>query len=99
MISANLTNSTRKAVYRRDGFRCALCDSTDGIQIHHALPRSLGGSNSPMNLVTLCWRCHALAHGTNLYDAPDFAPDDIELAVVEYLSDFYAEQGQVWDPR
>ena len=27
MISAKLDNKTRKAVYRRDHFRCVLCDS------------------------------------------------------------------------
>ncbi len=33
MISANIPTSTRKAIYRRDGYRCALCDSTQYLQI------------------------------------------------------------------
>ena len=28
--------------------------------------KPLGGSDDEMNLVTLCWRCHAEAHGTFL---------------------------------
>lgn len=68
MISANIPNSTRRAVYARDGYRCALCDSTKYLQIHHYCPRSLGGNDTPHNLITLCADCHALAHGTVLRD-------------------------------
>lgn len=66
MISANITNAQRKAIYRRDGWRCALCDSTKYIQIHHIIQRSRGGGNHPHNLITLCADCHALAHGMDL---------------------------------
>ena len=53
--AANIPAATRRAVYRRDGYRCALCDDVRGLQIHHAMPRSVGGSDDEMNLVTLCW--------------------------------------------
>ena len=96
MIGAGLTNARRREVYERDGWRCALCDSTDGIQIHHVEPRSQGGSDFPENLITLCWRCHAEAHGVRVLEAP-CSPEDIYLACVEYLADFYAEQGP-WYP-
>ena len=66
MISAKLSNNQRKAVYRRDGWRCALCDSTKYLQVHHIVKRSQGGSNHPHNLITLCSDCHALAHGMDL---------------------------------
>ena len=96
LASAGLSNTLRKSVYRRDGFRCALCYSTDGIQIHHCEPRGEGGSDFPENLITLCWRCHAAAHGNvNPLDAV-FTPDDIHQACVEYLADYYAEDG--WYP-
>lgn len=96
VISAGIPNTTRKEVYRRDGFRCALCDSTDGIQIHHVIPRGEGGSDFPENLITLCWRCHALAHGHKVLEAVDMTRDDIEQACVEYVADHYAEEG--WYP-
>lgn len=96
MISAGIPNEVRRSVYRRDGWRCALCDSSDGIQIHHAVPRGEGGSDFPENLITLCWRCHALAHGTDVLGG-DLTPGDVEQAVVEYLADFYAEDGG-WYP-
>lgn len=107
---ANIDNKTRKSIYRRDGFRCALCDSTEGLQIHHVVPRGAGGSSKPMNLICLCWRCHNAAHGSIMTDIPaDSTPDkirrihatvmaDMEQACVEYVSDLYAEQGEVWNP-
>ena len=41
--AANIPAATRRAVYRRDGYRCALCDDVRGLQIHHDMPRSVGG--------------------------------------------------------
>lgn len=109
-MTASISKELRKEVYRRDGFRCALCDSTDGLQIHHVKPRGRGGADHPMNLITLCWRCHAAAHGSLLM-LDEYAPagattdaqirqmmDDLELACVEYVSDYYAEQGEIWYP-
>ena len=68
MISANIPNSVRKAIYKRDGYRCALCDNNRGLQIHHVMKRSQGGSNSPHNLITLCMYCHNTIHGTRFPD-------------------------------
>jgi len=100
MMNAKIPNSTRKAIYRRDDFMCALCGSTKGIQIHHARKRSLGGSDRQMNLITLCWKCHAAAHGTIVpeYEEAHVTQEDIELQIVEYLSDLYANQGEIWNP-
>lgn len=97
MIGANISSSVRKKVYRREGYRCALCDSTKYIQIHHVVKRSQGGTNSLHNLVCLCADCHALAHGMNL-NGWEATQEDVEQAIVEYLSDLYAEEGVVWSP-
>ena len=51
MITANIPNSVRRSVYRRDGYRCALCDSATGLQIHHIVHRSEGGSNCRRTLL------------------------------------------------
>lgn len=91
MISANIPNSTRRAVYKRDGYRCALCDSTQFLQIHHYCPRSMGGNDTPHNLITLCADCHALVHGTTLRDwQQTMSQDDADQACAEYLGDLYA---------
>ena len=95
MISAKLTNEERKKIYRRDGYRCALCDSTKYLQIHHVIHRRIGGSNNEHNLITLCSDCHAMAHGTNLNGWVDVTQETIEQAIVEYLADLYAPD---WNP-
>lgn len=90
MISANISNSLRRKIYAREGFRCALCDSTKYLQIHHYCKRSLGGNDTEHNLICLCADCHALAHGTNLRDWQDVTQEDIEQGCAEYLGDLYA---------
>ena len=99
MITANIPNSVRRSVYRRDGYRCALCDSATGLEIRRIVHRSEGGSNLPQNLITLCWKCHAVAHGTRMPEYPEYVDREyIEQACVEYAADFYAEQGRPWYP-
>lgn len=111
-MNANIPAATRRAVYRRDGYRCALCDDVRGLQIHHVMPRSAGGSDDAMNLITLCWRCHAEAHGTYLPERHPNAPktpeelvafrvalmEDYAQQCVEYVADLYAEDGTIWCP-
>ena len=96
MISANIPNALRKAVYRRDGYRCALCDSTKYIQIHHCVPRGKGGTNSIQNLITLCSDCHAMAHGAAVVAWDDIDESAIAQAVIEYLADYYAPCWSPW---
>ena len=95
MISAKIDRDTRREVYQRDGWRCALCDSPKYIQMHHAIPKSRGGSNEAQNLITLCSDCHALAHGTDLRET-GITKAEVEQAITEYLADFYAVE--VWYP-
>ena len=95
MLSAKISNATRKAVYRRDGYRCALCDSTKYTQVPHCAKRSHGGTDSVQNLVTLCADCHTLAHGVNL-NGWDATQQDVEQAIVEYLADYYAPDWNPW---
>lgn len=42
---------------------CGNCGSESGLQIHHIVPLSCGGSNKITNLARLCNECHAKAHG------------------------------------
>ena len=76
--------------------RCALCDSSQGLQVHHAIPRGEGGTDSPQNLITLCSYCHSHAHGRPLYDTPITA-QEIAQACVEYLADYYAPDWNPWE--
>lgn len=98
MIRANIPNIVRKNVYRRDGFRCALCDSTEGLQIHHAILRSQGGTDYEHNLITLCWKCHAVAHGVRMPEYGRMNNAEVAQACVEYLADYYCDRGELWNP-
>lgn len=97
MISANVNKKARAGVYRRDGYRCALCDDPRRIQLHHVILRSQGGTDGEMNLITLCPRCHLLCHGTDIDDLGRSA-EDMTQACIEYLSDLYAGEGIIWNP-
>ena len=95
MISAGIDRKRRREVYRRDGWRCALCDSTQYIQIHHCVPRGQGGTDEVENLITLCADCHTLAHGMDLRGW-GATKEDVEQAIVEYLADYYAPDWNPW---
>ena len=95
MISAGIDRKTRREVYRRDGWRCALCDSTQYIQIHHVVPRGKGGPQTMQNMITLCADCHALAHGIDLRGV-EMTQADMEQAITEYLADYYAPDWNPW---
>ena len=94
MLGARIDNQTRKFIYAREGYACAICDSPKYLQVHHCIKRSQGGSDNVQNLICLCADCHALAHGTILNDA-EISPEDMQQAIVEYLADYYAPD---WNP-
>src|SRR6056300_20630 len=48
----------RKRIMKRDGNKCGYCGSTHNLTIDHIIPRSRGGDNSWINLVTCCHRCN-----------------------------------------
>jgi ATP-dependent DNA helicase RecQ len=55
----------RRSVLERDRFRCRDCGSEEvaaRLDVHHLVPRAIGGSDEPANLITLCDGCHAARH-------------------------------------
>jgi len=51
----------RLRIYMRDKFRCQYCGEKKGVgelTLDHILPRSRGGDNSPVNIVTACVSCN-----------------------------------------
>lgn len=58
----------RQQVLARDHHQCVSCGdvlASPDADIHHLLPRSMGGTDELANLITLCDGCHA-AHHPNL---------------------------------
>lgn len=39
---------------------CQKCGAREGLIVHHIIPVSKGGTNRPVNLITLCQACHKL---------------------------------------
>jgi 5-methylcytosine-specific restriction endonuclease McrA len=54
----------RQQVLRRDGWTCQSCGRKSNLEVHHKEFRSHVGEDSELNLITLCGKCHAKAHGT-----------------------------------
>lgn len=54
------TPLTRENVFKRDGYCCVYCGSTNKkeLTIDHVVPSSKGGPNTWTNLVTACKRCN-----------------------------------------
>jgi 5-methylcytosine-specific restriction endonuclease McrA len=51
----------RMRIYMRDKYRCQYCGmrkSVNDLTLDHILPRSRGGDNSPVNIVTACVSCN-----------------------------------------
>jgi 5-methylcytosine-specific restriction endonuclease McrA len=52
----------RLRIYMRDKFRCQYCGdkkSATELTLDHIMPRSRGGDNSPINVVTACIACNS----------------------------------------
>lgn len=67
-IATDLWQETRRQVLTRDNYRCVSCSSpvkSSEADVHHLLPKSMGGTDELSNLITLCDGCHA-AHHPNL---------------------------------
>lgn len=73
---------TREAIYARDDYRCAYCLLYVGpsrkaavlpslrlrvfLTLDHIVPRELGGTNEPTNLVTACVSCNSMRQSTGI---------------------------------
>lgn len=42
--------------------RCGYSEHIEVLEVHHKVPKKLGGSNEPENLEVLCANCHAYEH-------------------------------------
>src|SRR5262249_19486202 len=65
LMAADQWREIRVQILNRDNFRCVSCSTpvkSEDADIHHLLPKSMGGSDDLSNLVTLCDGCHASHH-------------------------------------
>jgi len=52
----------RNKILKRDKHRCVTCGGGKYLEVHHILPRMMGGNNKFSNLETLCKTCHLRTH-------------------------------------
>lgn len=55
--SLDVDAATRRRLLEKRG-ACERCGSTRFLQVHHKVPRSVGGDDSDGNLMLLCYKCH-----------------------------------------
>lgn len=90
---------SRNNIYKRDSFTCVYCDSRDHLTLDHVVPRSKGGKDTWLNLVTACQKCNTLKG--------DRTPEQAEMTMshkpyrpsfIMYLRDFAGKVLEDWKP-
>lgn len=82
-------NSIRFKVFMRDNFKCKYCGKTadeKALEVDHIIPRSRGGSNELINLVTACFECNRGKRDKNiLIETPEVeVSEQTKLAIEAY---------------
>ena len=79
-----IPQSVKDAVFARDGERCILCQSPNGLPNAHVVRRSQLGMGIEKNIVTLCYECHkAFDEGKD--------SEALYAKIVAYLKGFYPD--------
>lgn len=60
---------SRKAVYRRDDYKCGYCKSTKDLTLDHIIPVSKGGQNDFDNVVVACNDCNSKKGNKSIKEA------------------------------
>jgi len=56
----------KQTVLKESEFKCSVCGAKNFLELHHIQPISLGGENSPDNLIVLCPTCHMAVDRANI---------------------------------
>lgn len=67
MGKRNTTDRFRNQLIEFHGNKCVNCGSQDRVEFHHIVPVALGGTDTPSNVVPLCYKCHKAAHTGRKY--------------------------------
>lgn len=61
----SVTAKNKLFVFKRDGFRCKVCQTSENLTVDHIIPISKGGTDEPSNLQTMC-RKHNYEKGNKM---------------------------------
>lgn len=56
----NKLKINRHRLFKRDGYQCTYCGNKKNLTIDHIIPKSRGGQNSWLNLITCCSSCNRI---------------------------------------
>lgn len=72
-VTRSIPPATRRAVLRRDRGRCVVpgCRNSRHVDVHHIVPRAVGGDHAAPLLVTMCSTHHRAVHYGRLWIAGD----------------------------
>lgn len=63
-LKSNAWRKLRKAVLKRDKYRCVDCDQPGKLQVHHIHYEGAETMTfTPDQCVSVCHQCHAIRHG------------------------------------
>lgn len=57
-IRKSISSPKRLRVYKKDGYKCVSCGTSEDLSVDHIHPVSRGGSNDMANLQTMCMPCN-----------------------------------------
>jgi len=60
LLALAVTDRARRKIIKQQEGECGDCGvhARNKLEIHHKLPQSMGGDDSPSNLIGLCHTCH-----------------------------------------
>lgn len=64
-LISGFNEALKAKVRNRDNNRCFICESVNDLEVHHIVPKRLGGGHIEKNLITLCLKCHRYIETTN----------------------------------
>jgi len=101
---AALSPKITRSIRLRDGHcRWPGCDHRTGLEIHHLVPRSHGGTDEPANLATVCTVAHhheqLIPHGPYALLGNPNQPDGLTLTLYAQLTPDQAHEHGLPPPR
>jgi hypothetical protein len=88
----------RQRIFKRDGHTCAYCGTHKNLTIDHIVPKSRGGGNTWMNLITCCRNCNRIKDNKTPEEAgmkllkkpfePSIFSDVINPSITQIWNDF-----------
>ena len=99
-IDRHQVQLNRGNIFKRDGYRCAYCDSNQQkkeLTLDHVVPQSKGGKNEWTNLITSCKKCN---NNKGDMDVKEFTDRNINPKKPHYLTMLRGSGNtpEEWDP-